>query len=426
MSVRIYTTPGSIIFPKPVVLREYAPERVSRQVRYTRSLSTPLGFDKGFTYAPWEISRRDFTTAALLENKRKNFTSNAFDSKRRDLVNIPLGTKERELIKPLSENRRRDFINSSFQTKPQKELTAPLLETRRRDFVNRTLETKQRELLIPLSESKRRDFTKSHFLTSSYLEDKRRDLQYNHLDTSRTNCYLENKKRDNANGHLDDNKRDLSDNSLENKEKDLSSQDLETRSRTLPAAPRALRWRNRDKNLCTIDDLLEIIREPTGHYELPTDPCNEVYPGIILSDGPTALCTSMLKRMGVSHVLNAAQGKERPGQVNTSPSFYSYSGIRFLGVEAFDHIAFRLYPYFDEASDFMQDALDSGGKVLVHCRAGISRSATLVCAFLMLKKCLSVQEAIRTVRKNRAIIPNDGFLQQLCDLNERLHKTRGP
>lgn len=418
MSVRIYTTPGNIIFPRPTVLREYVPGRVSRQVRYTRSLSTPLEIDKAFITAPWEIGRRDFTSA-LLETNRRDVTNSAFDNKRRDFISDPLGTKR---INPFLENRRRDFISNSYETK-QKELRVPLLETTRRDFINKSLETKQRELLIPLSESKRRDFTKNHFLTNSYLENKRKDLPSNNLENDRTNSYLENKIR--ANGQQDNNKRDFSNNYLENKDRDLNSNDLETRSKTLPAAPRAMRWWNKDKNMCTIDDLLGIIREPTGHYELPTDPCNEVYPGIILSDGPTALCTSMLKRMGVSHVLNAAQGKDRPGQVNTSPSFYSHSGIRYLGVEAFDHIAFRLYPYFDEAADFMQDALDSGGKVLVHCRAGISRSATLVCAFLMLKKRLSAQEAIRTVRKNRAIIPNDGFLQQLCDLNERLHKTRG-
>ncbi|GFX25359.1 dual specificity protein phosphatase 3, partial [Trichonephila clavipes] len=40
----------------------------------------------------------------------------------------------------------------------------------------------------------------------------------------------------------------------------------------------------REVPLCTPDDLLDIIREPTGYYALPTDPWNEVYSGIYLSD----------------------------------------------------------------------------------------------------------------------------------------------
>lgn len=40
----------------------------------------------------------------------------------------------------------------------------------------------------------------------------------------------------------------------------------------------------RELPLCTPDDLLDIIREPSGYYALPTDPWNEVYPDIYLSD----------------------------------------------------------------------------------------------------------------------------------------------
>ncbi|GBM26108.1 Dual specificity protein phosphatase 3 [Araneus ventricosus] len=181
--------------------------------------------------------------------------------------------------------------------------------------------------------------------------------------------------------------------------------------------------RRREIPLCTPGELLDIIRTPAGYYALPTDPWNEVYPGIFLSDAPTAMCTSLLKRMGITHVLNAAQGKEKNcGQVNTWPGFYTQSGIQFLGVPAFDNIVFRLHPYFEEAAVFIDEALKSGGKVLVHCQAGISRSATLVCAFLMLKHGFTVQEAVKSVRKNRAIIPNDGFLKQLCDLNDKLNR----
>ena len=64
------------------------------------------------------------------------------------------------------------------------------------------------------------------------------------------------------------------------------------------------------------------------------------------------------------------------------------------------------------------------GKVMVNCKQGASRSATIVLAFLMIKRHMNVADAVRIVRSKREICPNDGFLQQLCDLNEKL-KSQG-
>ncbi|XP_053730540.1 dual specificity protein phosphatase 5-like isoform X4 [Synchiropus splendidus] len=68
-----------------------------------------------------------------------------------------------------------------------------------------------------------------------------------------------------------------------------------------------------------------------------------------------------------------------------------------------------------EVMTFM--ALTSGGKVLVHCAVGVSRSAALVLAYLMIHHHLSLLAAIHCVQHKRWIFPNRGFLRQLIKLN---------
>lgn len=62
------------------------------------------------------------------------------------------------------------------------------------------------------------------------------------------------------------------------------------------------------------------------------------------------------------------------------------------------------------------------GKILVHCAVGVSRSATLVLAYLMLYHHLTLVEAIKKVKDHRGIIPNRGFLRQLLALDRRLRQ----
>ncbi|KIJ31817.1 hypothetical protein M422DRAFT_234445 [Sphaerobolus stellatus SS14] len=62
------------------------------------------------------------------------------------------------------------------------------------------------------------------------------------------------------------------------------------------------------------------------------------------------------------------------------------------------------------------------GKILVHCSAGISRSPTLVVAYLMKAHNMSLKAALgRVVRVRPQVSPNAGFLGQLKELEEEIH-----
>ena len=101
---------------------------------------------------------------------------------------------------------------------------------------------------------------------------------------------------------------------------------------------------------------------------------------------------------------------------------YRQAGISFLGIAATDEPNFLLLPLFESASKFMDEAIENGGKVLVHCREGYSRAPTFATAYLMLKRRMPVCEALRTVRAKREVGPNEGFLMQLCCLHKKLQE----
>ncbi|XP_039958896.1 dual specificity phosphatase 29 isoform X1 [Bactrocera neohumeralis] len=161
--------------------------------------------------------------------------------------------------------------------------------------------------------------------------------------------------------------------------------------------------------------------------------CDEVYPGIYIGDVAAAKNKSFLRMMGITHVLNAAEGC-RYGQVDTGHSYYrdmpsirrnnKDTIFRYMGFPMVDAPTTDISRYFYVAAKFIDSAISSGGKILVHCLVGMSRSATCVLAYLMICRKMTASDAIRKVRMRREIRPNEGFLQQLADLDMELKRNK--
>lgn len=64
------------------------------------------------------------------------------------------------------------------------------------------------------------------------------------------------------------------------------------------------------------------------------------------------------------------------------------------------------------------------GAIFIHCRAGISRSATMVLAYLIIRLNFTLYEAYGFVRESRRILPNPYFMTQLDQLEQRILGTR--
>lgn len=78
--------------------------------------------------------------------------------------------------------------------------------------------------------------------------------------------------------------------------------------------------------------------------------------------------------------------------------------------------------HLEPVNRIIEAVIARGGTVLVHCHAGISRSCTLVLAFLMSRHDYSLQAAYAHVKRCRPQAgPNVGFMQQLLEYEVEIH-----
>ena len=110
-----------------------------------------------------------------------------------------------------------------------------------------------------------------------------------------------------------------------------------------------------------------------------------------------------LKEKGIKKILTVMDG---------APSNYSYKEHGFIHkiIDIMDFDSENIIQYFGECLNFIKGE----EKVLVHCAAGESRSATIVIAYLMWKKKWTFDKAYNFVKSKRSrIYPNFGFREQL-------------
>lgn len=139
------------------------------------------------------------------------------------------------------------------------------------------------------------------------------------------------------------------------------------------------------------------------------DSLQEVCPHLYIGSVIAAKNLDNLKKTGITHVLCCMSGEG----CNQGEMKYN-NGLAYGYVPIFDMEDEDILSYFEFAIDFIERVQARNGKVLVHCAAGVSRSATIVCCYLMKAFSLSSRQAIETLKRVRPIIqPNLGFEQQL-------------
>lgn len=117
----------------------------------------------------------------------------------------------------------------------------------------------------------------------------------------------------------------------------------------------------------------------------------------------------IMKTFGITHVLSLLPGFGLPEEVGGS--------VKQLSLEFYDEDGFDLKGNFGKCLEFLSKVKREGGKVLVHCNAGISRAPAVVIAYLRRGEGLSFEEAWEKVKEARpGMKPNVGFVKQLKEL----------
>merc|ERR1712032_767153 len=93
--------------------------------------------------------------------------------------------------------------------------------------------------------------------------------------------------------------------------------------------------------------------------------------------------------------------------------------VRHRTIEVDDEPSQDLLPFIQQGIDEIRDALKDGCSILVHCFAGVSRSAAFVTAYIMQTRKVPLSVAFKEVKLRRKCVdPNPGFIRQLMVFEE--------
>ncbi|XP_078095416.1 dual specificity protein phosphatase 1-A-like [Mustelus asterias] len=130
----------------------------------------------------------------------------------------------------------------------------------------------------------------------------------------------------------------------------------------------------------------------------------EILPFLYLGSAYHSSRKETLQSLGITALLNVSS--------NCPNYFEGVFEYKCIPVED-SHMA-DISAWFCQAIDFIDSVKNNGGRVLVHCQAGISRSATICLAYLIRTQRVCLDEAFDFVKQRRGVIsPNFGFMGQL-------------
>ncbi|XP_036381763.1 protein phosphatase Slingshot homolog 2-like isoform X2 [Megalops cyprinoides] len=156
--------------------------------------------------------------------------------------------------------------------------------------------------------------------------------------------------------------------------------------------------------VCNLREFKEFIDNEMivilGQMDSPT----EIFDHVFLGSEWNASNLEELQTSGVRYILNVTREID-----NFFPGLFEYHNIRVYDEEATDLLA-----YWNDTYKFISKAKKAGVKCLVHCKMGVSRSASTVIAYAMKEYGWDLEQAFDYVKERRGVTkPNPSFMRQL-------------
>ncbi|XP_071688622.1 protein-tyrosine-phosphatase MKP1-like [Rutidosis leptorrhynchoides] len=156
----------------------------------------------------------------------------------------------------------------------------------------------------------------------------------------------------------------------------------------------------------------EFKKDKLAHFDKE---CSRIIDHVFLGSDYVAKNLDVLRENGITHVLNCV-GFVCPEYFKKDLEYKTL----WLQDTPSEDITSILYDVFD----YFEDVREQKGRIFVHCCKGVSRSTSLVIAYLMWVQRFSFEEALQQVKTARGVTdPNMGFACQLLNCQKRVHNA---
>lgn len=156
-------------------------------------------------------------------------------------------------------------------------------------------------------------------------------------------------------------------------------------------------------NVC--DDCFQtnLLHYNSFNSQLEYEPPDHIIDNIYLGSQRSGVDLHRLSELNIRYVLMLGKGMKA-----------NFDQMVYKIIEIDDSLEENLSDYIRQALDFIAESQTNHSNILVHCVSGISRSASIVIAYIMDKYQMNYEQAHAQVKAKRAMIrPNSNFIDQL-------------
>ena len=156
-------------------------------------------------------------------------------------------------------------------------------------------------------------------------------------------------------------------------------------------------------NLCEDCFQTNLVHFNSFNPQLEYEPPDHIIDNIYLGSQKSGVDVNQLFELNIRYILILGKGMKM-----------NFDQIVYQIIEIDDSLEQNLSDYITQALDFIAESQKNHSNILVHCVSGISRSASIVIAYIMDKYQMNYEQAYSQVKAKRAVIrPNSNFIEQL-------------